>query len=305
MISAKIRASKYMFVAALAALGTSAVSLATPAGAAAMTLTVSSSGTDSGNCQSADCATLGYALSQAAPGDNILLEPGTYNVSADPSGTSNTVTPSLSGLTIESDASNDGDPSNTIVDATGAINGIAVNADNVTVSGITFENSLAEGILVSPPGSASTPATVAGETIENNVVNDADQCDATPSTSQCVAEFGPGQDYGESLHLLSVTDSTVVANTVKNGDGGINLTDEMGPNDGNTIENNMVLNNGADCGITLAAHNMAALPAPQPTAGGIYHNTVEGNTSDGNGATGIGLFNAAYNNTIEGNTFNG
>ena len=41
---------------------------------------------------------------------------------------------------------------------------------------------------------------------------------------------------------------------------------------------------------------------PNPLAGGVYNNTVENNTSNGNGAKGIGLFNFAYNNTIEGNS---
>src|ERR1700722_18742060 len=42
--------------------------LAPSVGAATTTLTVSTTGTDTGNCQAANCATLGYALSQAAAG---------------------------------------------------------------------------------------------------------------------------------------------------------------------------------------------------------------------------------------------
>ena len=70
------------------------------------------------------------------------------------------------------------------------------------------------------------------------------------------------------------------------------------------------INNAKGCGITLAAHNMAAIHMsgpdagqPDPAGGGVYNETVEGNTSDNNGATGVGIFNAAYNNTIQGNTF--
>jgi parallel beta-helix repeat protein len=286
--------------------------LAQPAGAVTVTLTVATTGTDTGNCVSSSCATLGYALSQAAAGDTIVLQPGTYMASADPASTSNTVPAALSGLTIESDAAMSGDAANTIVDGAAA-NNLVVNANDVTVNGITFENSGAAGIMMSPPSSAVAPAAVTGETIENNVINNSDQCGLTPSTAVCTAAIGAG-DYGESIWMLSVTDSTIEGNTVENGlGGGILVSDEDGPNFGNTIENNTILDNGvtfAGCGITLAAHNNAAIfmsgpnaGQPDPAAGGVYNNTVKGNTSNGNGATGIGVFNAAYNNVIQGNTF--
>src|ERR1039458_724913 len=49
--------------------------LAQPAGAVTVTLTVATAGTDAGNCVSSPCATLGYALSQAAAGATIGLHP--------------------------------------------------------------------------------------------------------------------------------------------------------------------------------------------------------------------------------------
>ena len=42
--------------------------LAQPAGAAPVSLTVATTGADTGNCVAAPCATLGYALSQAGAG---------------------------------------------------------------------------------------------------------------------------------------------------------------------------------------------------------------------------------------------
>ena len=313
------RRLRRLFLATAAAAGSiglgvfGAALLAQPAGAVVATLTVATTGTDTGNCVASSCATLGYALSQAAAGDTVVLQPGTYMASADPTGTSNTVPAVLTGLIIESDAALSGNAANTIVDGAAA-NGLVVNANGVTVNGITFENSGAAGIMISPPSSAVAPAAVTGETIENNVINNSDQCELTPSTAVCTAAIGAG-DYGESIWMLSVTDSTVQGNTVENGlGGGILVSDEDGPNFGNTIENNMILDNAvafAGCGITLAAHNQAAIFSsgpnagkPDPSAGGVYNNTIEGNTSNGNGATGIGVFNAAYNNTIEGNTFN-
>ena len=58
--------------------------LAQPAGAVTATLTVATTGTDTGNCVGSSCATLGYALSKAAAGDIIMIQPGTYMASADP-----------------------------------------------------------------------------------------------------------------------------------------------------------------------------------------------------------------------------
>jgi parallel beta-helix repeat protein len=288
-----------------------AASLAQPAGAVTLTatLTVATTGTDTGNCVSSPCATLGYALSQAAADDIIMIQPGTYTASADPTGTSNTVPAALTGLTIESDAGLSGNAANTIIQGA-ASNGLKVNASDVTVNGLTFNDSGAAGILVTPPSSATAPAAVTGVTIENVVSKNSDQCVNTPSTPVCTAAFGAG-DYGESIWLLSVTDSTLENSTMENGlDGGLLVSDEMGPSFRDTIENNMSINNDLGCGITLAAHNPAAIYStgpmagqPNPAAGGVYNNTVEGNTSSGNGATGIGVFNAAYNNVIRDNTF--
>jgi len=293
---------------AMASIVGSAV-LAQPASAATNILYVAPGGSDANNCLSvgAACATLGHALSLAASdtGDTIMISPGTYTMTA---GSSNTV-PSgaaFNGLTIES---NGGTAANTIINAAGAINGIAVNANNVTVTGIQVENAGAAGIMVSPPSGATQPASVTGETISNDIVTNSDQCQANPAATGCAAAIGAG-DYGESIWLMSVVNSTLSGSTIENGlDGGLLVSDELGPNHDNTIQNNQVLNNALGCGITLAAHNRGAIFSsgpnagqPDPAAAGVYNETVESNTSDGAGANGIALFNAAYNNTIEGNT---
>ena len=41
------------------------------------TLTVATTGSDSGNCRSRPCKTLGYALTQARANDTIVIHPGT------------------------------------------------------------------------------------------------------------------------------------------------------------------------------------------------------------------------------------
>jgi hypothetical protein len=41
---------------------------------------VSTTGTDSGDCMSGDCATVNYAVGQAIAGDTIFIRPGTYDL---------------------------------------------------------------------------------------------------------------------------------------------------------------------------------------------------------------------------------
>src|ERR1039458_5588234 len=94
------RLGRLVAVAALVLGSGSAVALVTAtSAAAATTLKVATTGSDTGNCQTSNCLTLGYALSKAATGNTILLEPGTYPSSHNPSGTSDTVGASLTGLT--------------------------------------------------------------------------------------------------------------------------------------------------------------------------------------------------------------
>jgi parallel beta-helix repeat protein len=114
-------------------------------------------------------------------------------------------------------------------------------------------------------------------------------------------------DCGEAVHLQSVSNSTVSGNLVQDNVGGILLTDEDGPTFGNTISDNAVLNNTLDCGITLASHHFSLVAAAAPNVAGVYQNQVLHNTSNGNGAAGIGVFAgppgaAAWGNVVSGNT---
>src|ERR1700722_16839273 len=116
--------------------------LATPASAVGVNLFVATTGSDTANnCQTSGtpCATLAHALSQAVASDTIMIAPGTYTLTA---GSSNTVPAALTGLTIES---NGGTAANTIINGNGGINGLAVNANSVTVENLTIENTGAAG----------------------------------------------------------------------------------------------------------------------------------------------------------------
>ena len=62
--------------AALLPLGTAAANASPMHGR--NTLTVATTGSDSGNCQSSPCKTLGYALTQAGPNNKIVIYPGSY-----------------------------------------------------------------------------------------------------------------------------------------------------------------------------------------------------------------------------------
>lgn len=122
---------------------------------------------------------------------------------------------------------------------------------------------------------------------------------------------------GEAIHLASTSDSRVVGNLVTDNSGGIYLTDESGPAAHNLIADNSLLANVYDCAITLASHSQRAVTSngrPQPRAGGVYDNTIEGNVANDNGVRvpGAGILvaaafsgGAAYDNRIIGNTVNG
>jgi parallel beta-helix repeat protein len=313
--------------AALVVGGGTLISLvATSPAAATQTLTVATNGHDNSNCTATACLTLGFALSQAVAASTIVLEPGTYPSAQNPPGTSDTVPAPLSGVTITSDSGVGGSASNTVIDATGAANGLVINANGVTVDGVSVLNADNEGIcitpstaftngcLLSPPSTAPPPTSVTGALIENNIVNNNDACINHPSAADCPQPPNPFDDYGETIHLLSVANSTVTNNVVENNVGGILLTDEVGPTDGNTISGNTVNGNATDCGITLAGHSPNAVSTsgpttgqPQPSQAGVYNNLIENNTANNNGAAGLlaaagGSGSAVYNNTFTGNT---
>jgi parallel beta-helix repeat protein len=274
------------------------------------TLLVSTTGTDSGNCLTTACRTLGYALSQAVADDTILLEAGRYLESQNHPGTENVIGASLSPLKI---ASQSGSASNTIIDATGEPNGIVVNADDVTIQNLTVVNAGAEGIVVMPPASDAAPANVTGETIQDDVVEDNDQCVSTPGITSCRVS-SPADGYGGGIHLESVASSTVTGNTVEHNSGGILLSDEVGPSDDNVINGNDVSYNAGESGIMLEGDNSQAVVTsgpdtgqPRPASAGVFDNRVNYNLSDHDGGSGI-LVTAtvegagAYDNTLRGDT---
>jgi parallel beta-helix repeat protein len=182
-------------------------------------------------------ATIGAAVAAAAPGSRIIVGPGTYHEDV-------TVTKPL---TIVGH--------NATVDATNQNNGFTLPAPaaGTRIEGFTIENAVGEGILAV----STSNLCIVNNTIENN---DKGLPPAVTSYAECLPSGGGPGDCGEGVHLMSTTNSWIVGNTIRDNAGGVLLTDEIGPTDGNVVAHNLVLNNTADCGITLAGHNPAAAP---------------------------------------------
>jgi parallel beta-helix repeat protein len=243
--------------------------------------TVSPTGADAGDCASAPCQTIGYAVAQADPGDRIDVAAGTY---AETVQITKRLTLVGDGAVIDADGQ-DSPPNGVVVSG--------ADAAGTVLTGFTVKNAGLEGIFVVQ----TTRVTIQGNTV---VDNDA----YGPFNPLCADQ---PDDCGEAIHLQSVTNSIVRGNLVQDNVGGILLTDEDGPTYGNRIVDNMVLDNTLDCGITLASHHFDPTAAASPDVAGVYRNVVQHNTSNGNGAAGIGVFAgppgaAAWGNTVVGNT---
>jgi hypothetical protein len=265
-----------------ACLMVAAIGAGAAAAAPSATRLVSTSGSDgSSTCTSSPCRTIGHAISVAGAGDTILVAAGTYAES----------------VTIAKRLNLVGH--NATLDATGHDNGIVVTgagSAGTTIRGFTVTGAGLEGIFAVQ----TSKLVIAGNTLFGN--------DAYgPFAPQCV---GNPDDCGEALHLQSVTQSTLLANSVHDNVGGILLTDEDGPTAHNVIVGNTVTNNKLDCGITLASHWFSMAGPAAPGVSGVYQNQVVNNTSNGNGAAGIGVFAgppgaAAWGNIVANNTANG
>lgn len=243
--------------------------------------TVSPTGADVGDCSASPCQTIGYAVDQADAGDRITVAAGTYAETVQI-----TKRLSLVGAGAVIDAAGQDSPPNGVV-----ISG--ADAAGTVLTGFTVKNAGLEGIFV---------VQTTRVTIQDNIVVDNDMYG--PFNPLCADQ---PDDCGEAIHLQSVTNSIVRANLVQDNVGGILLTDEDGPTFGNRIVDNTVLDNTLDCGITLASHYFDLTAPATPDVGGVYRNVVQHNTSNGNGAAGIGVFAgppgaAAWGNTVVGNT---
>ncbi len=249
--------------------------------------------------------TIQAAVNSAAVNDVINVGPGTYKEEVD------------IGIPLALIGSG---PSSAIIDATNVAHGIFVDGfdhprlAHVTISGLTVENALFEGILV---------VSASDVTIQNNSVlnNDASSgLDFTGALTGCPGQ--PGSDVyeddetgdcGGALHLIGTANSIISGNLVTGNADGVLISDETAESHDNLIVHNKVVNNPLECGIVLASHPPSGKTSP-PFAPhhGVDHNTVADNVSNGNGVqiggSGVGLFSdgagrgRVSGNVIVGNT---
>jgi hypothetical protein len=265
---------------------------------------VSSAGSDAKGNGSAinPYATVTHAVNVAPPGAIITIAPGTYNESV-------TITKPM---TLESESS---EPANTIINAAGQLNGIAVtgaNANGTTIEGLTVENANAEGIYVQD----TSHVTIQYDLLLNNVLNASQVCpiNITPTTPPCISE-------DKAIELIGTSLSNIVGNRVIGsvGDGGIGISDDgplnpgivesqfnpstpgaNNPSSHNLVADNTVINNVGGCGIVVSAYDPGQ---------GVFYNVISGNLVSGN-AEGIVVATpvpgtSAINNTLRGNTIVG
>jgi hypothetical protein len=107
-----------------------AIAVLTTVPASAATRQVSRSGTNSGNCLSAPCASLSYAYGQAASGDVVNVAPGTYPPQSTPNGSKSVAFKGGSGVVLRQMIN---DASNVTFD------GISVDAGGVQTTNAAFE----------------------------------------------------------------------------------------------------------------------------------------------------------------------
>jgi len=207
-----------------------------------------------------------------------------------------------------------------IIDATGLAHGVFVDGydhpglKQVTITGLTVENALFEGVLVV----SASDVTIQ----DNNIINN----DTTPGLMFTGAATGcPGQpgdgvyeddetgDCGGALHLVGTANSIVSGNLITGNADGVLISDETTESHDNLLIHNTVKNNPLECGIVLASHPPSGKTSP-PYAPhhGVDHNTVAENISTGNGVqiggAGAGMFSDGLgrgrvsDNVIIGNT---
>jgi hypothetical protein len=244
--------------------------------------------------------TIGAAVAAASANDTVNVGAGTYAESV-------TIGKPLS--LIGADATK------VIINAAGLGVGIYVDGNDnkaltgVFISGFTVQNANFEGILVT----GASGVVISGNIVQKN--NNGLVTAAAGATCPNIPAYdsSEGQDCGEGIHLNGVTHSVVANNTSQNNSGGILISDDDGATHDNVITGNLVMNNLAACGITLASHTPATLTG-SATPLGVYNNSVIGNTITGNGSNGTGagagIFAsvpgaASYSNVVINNVMTG
>jgi nitrous oxidase accessory protein NosD len=261
-----------------------------------------------GSCTHQEPCSLSTAVSDAVAGDTVSALPGVYN----------------GGVVLDKRLVLRGQDAVINASSSSFGNGVQIvgpGGSGSTVEGFKIEQAKFEGILVgtapvAPETTEGTPVTHGERVTDVRILHNTLVDNGTGFGSvdgQCFSTPNAPGDCGETIHLVSVTDSLVADNHVVRNVGGILLTDEFGPTSGNVVRDNTALQNSHDCGITLAGHSSAAVDpvTGQPTgAAGVFDNLIEGNVANDNGVAGQGAgilmgggapFAGVYGNVIRGN----
>jgi parallel beta-helix repeat protein len=237
-------------------------------------------------------ATISQAISSApSTGAVVIAMAGTYNEMV------NITKP----ITLQSE---DSQPSNTIINAVGKLNGIYVmgpGAAGTVIEGLTVESANNHGIFVQD----TSKITIVHNDVLHNGLNPTDCPEPpTPPTGPCIAE-------NKGIELVGTSDSSVVNNLVMNNqaDGAVGVSDDgqinpgalesgaANPAVGNVISGNTMIGNVGGCGVVVAAYNPGQ---------GVRNNIVSNNYVV-NGNAGIVVaadvpHTSAINNTVAYNT---
>jgi nitrous oxidase accessory protein NosD len=231
-------------------------------------------------CRTAAYDDVNAAISAAMPGDNVEVCPGTYTGSVTIT-TSSLVQPTITTGVEVNKAINLVGLHGAIINANGLDNGVTFyDAAGAKLKGFTIAGALGEGVYAV----ISTRLL-----IEDNLIHNNDSGTQTSGYSECRTTAGLLSSCGYGVHLVSVTNSDIVDNTVEFNSGGILLTDEYGPTHGDIVENNHVEDNKQRSGISLDGVSASAVKPngkPTPQQGGVYANSVTGNVIMSNGTTG-------------------
>jgi parallel beta-helix repeat protein len=275
------RRSAFLLLPALAV-------LAAAGNLAAATLCVNPNGT--AGCQSS----INAAIAAASAGDVIVVQQGAYPGPV-------TITKSINLLAAANSVPR--------IYADGQANGLVIGnfapppapnssspavpvTTGVVVQGFEVQNAKYEGIVV---------VNASGITLIDNHVHNNDQA-LNVSAGTCpgintTVETNEQADCGEGIHLIGASSSTVMRNLVEDNSGGILISDEVAPSNGNQIVGNTVRNNGYACGITMASHHSPYFnPDFEGDNFGVSGNSVSFNESYNNGTikpnsgAGVGIF---------------
>jgi len=202
-------------------------------------LYVSTSGTDSGNCQTSPCRTIGYAVGQASSSDTIHVAAGTYDTETFPVQIFKNL--NLNGADASSTIIHNTDTTEDVIE----IQSFHVNVSNFTVKGGDDGIYLADGATGTIShniitGSASNGVSIvsASPTIENNLIYDCD--DGIQTVSGSTSTIMNNTITGNAKKGIRTYDDVIIVSNVitYNGSDGIYCSDSEA-----TITNNTIVGN--------------------------------------------------------------